>query len=292
MGGTSREGTPARYLRVDLLFPGDVILSTSAAKVSRGIRVATRGRYSHAALVINQRIWLEALEDAVAVTPISIDRVIIDRESPIGEGWLRDVSASPALDVYRHPAHAHFRSPSDPEAWVLSNRLNFLSLSETLTEYPDVRSVLRAVVGRIVDLPGVRHLLDAINTAHRGEGAGTLVPGKFCSQLVAAIYGGIEVPLFKRSRSPGRVSPNALARSLLVRQDQLVSADRGTCVSDEAERLHEVNWPATTLSREVVAQVVAGRVRARRLGRETAATTEALVRGTERIISPPKRRRR
>ena len=57
-----------RYLALDAIKAGDIILAASPTMTSYGIRAASFSRVSHAAIAIHPLIWFEALSDGVQYT--------------------------------------------------------------------------------------------------------------------------------------------------------------------------------------------------------------------------------
>src|SRR6202521_6469297 len=92
-----------RFLRLDLLQAGDVVLSTSGEHPSTTafIKAATAGPFAHAALVVSPGWWFESdlLGNFCTHVPPE-DAGFVEGKVVL----LADVSAYRRLAVYRHPA--------------------------------------------------------------------------------------------------------------------------------------------------------------------------------------------
>ena len=55
----------ARYLALDVIEPGDIVLTAELTKPSLAIRLASGSRVSHAALALHPLIWFEAVDSGV-----------------------------------------------------------------------------------------------------------------------------------------------------------------------------------------------------------------------------------
>jgi hypothetical protein len=100
----SRFKNPA--FRLDLLEPGDVVLSSSPSALSAVNRSLQWERkrilYSHAALVIDPCKWLESMGDGVLFTYLKLDKV---EDCPEGYRALHflDKTHYRSISLFRHP---------------------------------------------------------------------------------------------------------------------------------------------------------------------------------------------
>jgi hypothetical protein len=92
--------------RLDLLEPGDVVLSSSPSLLSAANRSLQwerkRTLYSHAALVIEPCKWMESMGDGVLFTYVKLDKV---EDCPDGYRALHFLSKTHyrSVSLFRHP---------------------------------------------------------------------------------------------------------------------------------------------------------------------------------------------
>lgn len=235
-------GVP-RYLRCDLLQPADVILTRSRRKPSGVVAAATRGPYSHAAIVVDNSHKFEALDDGLGFTPLELARC------ELKDGELRllaDVSEYPAILVLRHPSLEN-GCPADLGARVRDTVVAYLA-----DQYPNLDALRFTVVESALGSTLIGAALRLANTFRHEK---VLLPGPFCSMLVALVYEALDLPLFESKRNPRTVSPNALLRSKLKARPEMICAATATARNDEA-LMHELNDMHRGLDRKTILKVL------------------------------------
>jgi len=202
-----------RFVRADLLLPGDVFLSRSADKDSAWIAWATLGQFSHAAIYPAKYSYclFESSDDGVGF--VGLDVVKICRDPGQDQHIvLADVSHHQTLEIRRHPELAkHGRT--DSERREVEYRLAECLVPTYGFEYP----ALEALGNAVPYLPGwvVKPVLRTIARMRREPAA--IVPGLFCSQVVFEALKYLEAAPLRRDRPSETVSPNTLARPSLSR---------------------------------------------------------------------------
>jgi len=203
---------PRRYVRADLLLPGDVFLSRSTDKDSNWIAWATLGPFSHAAIYPAKYNYclFESSDDGVGF--VSLDVVKICRDS--GRTGVSCCSTSRIIKSWRSVAHPN--SLSVAARTVVGRRSRIacrVSGAEVWLRVPGARGSLErgAVSSRVV----VKPVLWAIARVRREPAA--VVPGLFCSQVVFEALKYLRAAPLKRDRLSETVSPNTLASPCLSR---------------------------------------------------------------------------
>lgn len=210
-----------KFLKITALRPGDVILSYGGGKISKLIATATKGPFSHAAIVRNYMQRVEALDDGVGLSNHRIDRVEWHGSNCV---LLMKISEAPTV-VLRHEA-AVMDSPVegerfDRELYRLQG-LPYADWAKFLNALPDDHFA-RAIADRIQPSDKTMEVLE----------------GRFCSECVAETYGamGWTLPRIKLDH----VSPNDLWRlrqpdgPLKVMDNLIVDADEAAVKTDDAE---------------------------------------------------------
>jgi hypothetical protein len=203
--------SPRRYVRADLLLPGDVFLSRGTDRDSNWIAWATLGPFSHAAIYPTKYNYclFESSDEGVGF--VGLDVVKICRDPGQGRHIvLVDVSHHQKLEIRRHPAVAE-RCRTDSGRQEVEDRLAECLVPRYGFEYPAYEALGNAVPY----LPGwvVKPVLWAIERM-RGEPA-AVVPGLFCSQLVFEALKYLKAAPLRRDRRSETVSPNTLASASL-----------------------------------------------------------------------------
>ena len=215
MTGTVRQSR--RYVRADLLLPGDVFLSRSTDKDSDWIAWATLGPFSHAAIYPAKYSYslFESGDDGVGF--VGLDVVKICRDPGQDQHIvLLDVSHHRKLEIRRHPALAE-RCRTDSGRREVEYRLAECLVPRYGFEYP----ALEALGNAVPYLPGwvVTPLLWTIARVRQEPAA--VVPGLFCSQVVFEALKYLRATPLRRDRLSETVSPNTLASASLSRLEEV-----------------------------------------------------------------------
>lgn len=223
------------FLDKSLLMPGDVLLTRGRPLLSKAITFVTRGRYSHAAIVLNVTSIYESRSDGIGPTPLVVSRV---------EKCQRGFRLLAPL-------------PDSSEGVVL--RCPQLNADDTLDVSKRIGEIVKPFLG--MEYPELRKLSQAINLDHRDTRWAQVVllwidrmsrpkinPSAFCSEFVSIILeelGCFPFPVMQRHAS---VSPNEFARSNLSPvPDAVVNADPTAELNHEL--LRELN-SISNISRE------------------------------------------
>jgi hypothetical protein len=210
-----------KFLKITALRPGDVILSYGGGKISKLIATATKGPFSHAAIVRNYMQRVEALDDGVGLTNHRLDRVEWHGSDCT---LLMKISEAPTV-VLRH-REAVTDNPTEAERFDRElYRLQGLP-------YADWAKFLNA----LPDDHFARPIADRIQPSDK---AMEVLEGRFCSECVAETYAamGWRLPGIKLDR----VSPNDLWRlrhpdgPLKVMDDLIVDADDAAAKAGDAK---------------------------------------------------------
>lgn len=208
MSGSPASPAAVRYVRADRLLPGDVFLSRGTDKDSNWIAWTTLGPFSHAAIYHSNHCLFESIDDGVGYTGLDIAKAC--RNPGHGAIVLLDVSQYLKLEIRRHPVLEQACATSQGRRDI-EDRLSEWLIPKNGFEYPALTALARAVpyVPSFAVLP----ILWAVA---RFQGEPTkVVPGMFCSQLVASALEDLGAyPLkrrfFDRKISPEQISPNRL----------------------------------------------------------------------------------
>ncbi len=254
------------YIDCERLQPGDVLLTAQRSPVSWVVRLATRGLFSHAALVIDRALLFEVTRDGAGYTPLSCARLEYSTDVHTVRQLHQLPSSVTRARVLRRDS---FRA-------VTPERLKALVAPFLWTQYPDLPETTA-----VFDTPAARQAAAALLRLREHLGtAPPTNPGVFCSQLVAAVYEALESPLISGMRAE-RFSPNRIARTDLADVPGAVTQPDPAAQLDE-DRRELINALRTALpfSREVLPELVAFQETVERLKRrkdeyERAAREEA-----------------
>lgn len=193
------------FIRGDLLLPGDVLLSRGVDKESDWIARVTFGPYSHAAIYHSNYCVFESIDDGVGFSKLDIAKVCTkDNRRSV----LLDVSKYPKLEIRRHPAVEKCCSTSDGQR-AIEDGLAECLIAENGLQYPPLPALARAVP--FVPSFMIYPILWGV-ARYQGE-CPKVVPGMFCSQLVAAALEHLKAaPLsnsFGIKARPEGISPNS-----------------------------------------------------------------------------------
>jgi len=193
------------YLDSRLVRPGDILLTTRRKPKSMLIRWATRSAYSHAALCLGPLLLFEALDDGLYSTPLAFGRFVDDQGHEHRKPRLPFTSAAV---LFRHP-ELEKRSALEPGRDI-ADELAAMAGTYLGLPYPQAVALLAALPPENpLQLVGLRY-----NGRFVNKEAPTNQVGLFCSELIVAIFKGLDVPLFADSRAASSVSPGALATVL------------------------------------------------------------------------------
>jgi hypothetical protein len=200
-------------IRVDRLRPGDVLLTRGSDKYSSPIASGTGGLYSHAAL------WLPRLgAEPPYAEPFDL-QLFESEDLGVGETHLAEafvttsdgqrflarlVPDALAIGLFRHP---RIEALDPAELGVAARRLRE---SDEHLGYSELDRLALAVDWS----PLLRSRLAAVLRTKDDRDI-ALVPGPFCSELVAKYFAELQLQLFDEARLPEQVGPNHLAASRL-----------------------------------------------------------------------------
>jgi len=217
------KNTYQRYLALDAILPGDVILSSARTLRSVLIRLGTGSfRASHAAIAIHPLIWFESVGSGVRYQIIEAqlvwdgERIRLAMLIPSGERYLIRRPVQPFCTA----EHAADRYSTSRQLIDVTSRFAFLN-------YARPSAFLATIRLGLGDSAFSRFLSAAMDRRHR-----IFYPGPFCSWLVAECYRDLGKDLF--GDRPHAVTPAALSRS-----SRLVSLDadlRGAARIDTTTR--------------------------------------------------------
>lgn len=209
------------HLNISVLRPGDVLLTRSSAKHFTMISLATKGPFSHSAIVVNSTSIFEADRIGSGYTPLSPDRCeIVGTE-------VRQLHRLPQVKcalVLRHPKLAEVH---DLES--LSNNLMTILYPFMGLEYSALRKLTEAW-NRDPILKGfASRILGIIDNF----GDRKFVPGPFCSELVSLLFEQMRLQCFKKQREPKTINPNTFLESILVPVKDAIRYADPDCYNDK-----------------------------------------------------------
>lgn len=216
------------YLDCAMVQPADILLTTQRHPVSAAIRTATRGPFSHAALIIERTALLEADGDGTGYTTLLYDRVEQLYDPPRGR-FLHELPAhTTCAKLLRRPGLAN-----DPAG--LFKTLQALARPFLWKEYPELCATA-AVFNK--ELPKKKAFLPFLRVLDKYAKQRPTNPGAFCSQLVAAIYEALGSPLIP-GVPPEEVSPNAIAKApgLMEMTEAITVPDESAELNDDVRAL-------------------------------------------------------
>jgi uncharacterized protein Yka (UPF0111/DUF47 family) len=186
------------------------------------IAAVTGGRFSHAA------IWLPRVEIKAHLTGIWQLELFESEDSGIGQtslpkilftehngtdelGVLLPNTADAAL--YRHPTTEVIKPK------LLEEAANRLREKEQYLGYSELDRLAQAAN----KTPWLKPYIVSFLRSHDNRDI-SLIPGSFCSELVAKYFEELELPLFHSHRSTDTVAPNDLSDSLLKEVEGAISS--------------------------------------------------------------------
>jgi len=195
-----------RMIRLDLLQPGDVILTLSLSPKSAGIVAATNQfrlsrLYSHAILVISRFHWLETDSTGAGITQVRLHKI-----EQLGSRlcWLSERCSYRKCDAFRHRDLALL---SEEDQTEVASMLLFAAYQFCGMTYPSIER-LGAASNWLSFAPNFKQQLLAL--AARQASAHVENEGPFCSELVALMYTrffGLD-PFICGAKTPAEASPN------------------------------------------------------------------------------------
>ncbi|WP_407530466.1 hypothetical protein [Methylobacterium oryzisoli] len=216
---------PRVLIKIDMLRPGDVILSrgrdlqsVKIAKFDTRRILRWKNAYSHAAVVEN------------VVSTYESDGTVIGHRNirMIGHGYINGrrenigyISGNPKfVSIYRHPELENLPKAKFEAA---------LKVVKDLTYGQNYSEVNRLVVLAKLPLPELlakptKNLLIEIVRNFERKSLHNKIPGQFCSEIVASIYQEMGLPLCGVNRVPASISPNDLAKSTLANVDSIITS--------------------------------------------------------------------
>jgi hypothetical protein len=250
-----RKGAAERtsfVLKADVVRAGDVLLtrgrglgSAAIAALSGGpglasaaIAVMMRGLFSHAA------IWLPRVTGTAALTGIFGLELFESEDSGVGETSLTKayfttrhgmqelgmlISDAAAVALFRHPMIEKL------EPRLLEDAANRLREKEQYLGYSELDRLAQAANRMPLLKPYITSFLRSQDNRDV-----TLVPGSFCSELVAKYFDELGLALFEPRRAPETVAPNDLRDSLLK---EVKGAFLDTSGLQKVEHLLQNSWP-------------------------------------------------
>lgn len=213
----------AKFLDLDVVRPGDVLLSRGRDRFSWLIAIATGGLYSHAAVFLPFRYSRGSLDSADAadfgcIDLDSTDLILVESDDHgVGKTFLRQLSIKDGANVHpnlarlpdgyktaillRHPELARV------DKGVIEQAVMIFNDTELLRHY----SSWDRLAGPLrIPVPSVQRFIGQKLTNYLGEPTGPVLPGCFCSELVAKFFQQIDIPIFEKAISPENISPNDL----------------------------------------------------------------------------------
>lgn len=199
-----------KYIRAELLKPYDVILSRGKSLNSTIIAKMNNGLYSHASLVIGALTHFEADSIGLGYTYIRISKVEIHDDCI---RWLWDISDKKEIAVYRHP---NIMSLNDSELKESIDKLIDIVTKLIGYEYPQLGKLVKAWT-KPTRYPKVKKFILDTMEKIRFKGEKKVVPGLFCSALVASCFDELGYNIFFTTIDPNEVGPNQLCNPSISR---------------------------------------------------------------------------
>lgn len=191
-----------RYLALDLIQPGDIVLSAGLTRTSIGIRLATFSRVSHVAVALHPMLWFETLASQGALYKVVEPELVWDGKNvrlamkiPRGECYfIKRLKVAPYCSD--EPIARHTFARSLMQATISFAFLNYATPDKFLP-------MLKFRLGRT---RFARFIVSHFERPYSG-----LFPGHFCSWLVTELYNELGLTLFDVDAD--RITPGAIDRS-------------------------------------------------------------------------------
>jgi hypothetical protein len=218
----------------ELLRAGDVLLTRGVGREAVAIAMGTGGPFSHAAIwlprvgnTLNaQRIaYLELFESedlGLGATPLQRVEVLVTNGSRKIGLLIPNITAA---SIYRHPGIQYL------DDTTLEHAANRLRSKEEHLGYSELDRL--ALAAKTL---GLRSFLENYLRSKDKRDV-YLVPGSFCSELVAKYFQEVKLGLFWPEKRPENVSPNDLSRSFLEHTDGIIIHDEEVVEITNVERL-------------------------------------------------------
>jgi hypothetical protein len=198
----------AKYLALDCIKPGDIILSKEKTTQSRLIRGLSFSDFSHAQIAIHPMMWFESADLGVQYQIISpnstfIPQIVWDRR----KGQFRlglELKGGNNFEVKRLSDAVDLKTRLDEHKFA--NKLIDVTSKYAFLNYAKLDKFLPLLRFKL----GERRFFSLLANAF-DKGGVEFYPGPFCSWLVASCYQDMGLSLFDVDAQ--RISPGALQRN-------------------------------------------------------------------------------
>ena len=189
-----------RWIALDVLQPGDIVLTGSRESASTLIQIATGSRYSHAALIVDPLLWFESVQQGVRFT---VPQAFLAET----RGMLRCLTEVPAATWIRVQRPNNLHGCSQDRLYSVQNALISSTAKQFLLDYPGYENFLDIV--RF----GLGKTKFAMEVARRLSRRKTIqYPGLFCSAVAIQSLRDAGVNAMQ-GRVCSTVTPGRIAKS-------------------------------------------------------------------------------
>lgn len=197
----SRNAHRDLYLVSEYLRPGDVLLTQGITFKSTMIADATKGPFSHAAIVDSRYSVIESLGDGIGHSFLETGR--FEKRSHGRNSRMIRLSNTSKAVLLRHP---EFVSTSTKLETELMNVINSASQPYIGMHYPHVLKLATA----LPDQNPIKILYEKYRKIRNNRAPPPDFESPFCSALIVLIFQALQLKLFKKQAKHDAVSPNRL----------------------------------------------------------------------------------
>ena len=217
------------YLNHRLVMPGDVLVSLSRGVMPKIVSKATRGDYWHAALCLAPTLLYEADRKGVYSTPLEFT-CFVDQAGKSRFGLLL-----PHITKAKLLRHDSISARLQKEYYEVQDDFAYIAAEYFTRPYSELGRLLCALppqnpLQRIGEKYETKLLKNSLGKKGRRI---------FCTELIAAIYEKLGIPLFKVNKPPVTVNAAALADESELKEvpDAVLAGKPRPCSGEEGAKV-------------------------------------------------------
>ncbi len=208
-----------KYLRIDLLQPGDIILTRGNCLKSKIIN-SLGSKYTHASFVVSPLLRFEASLKGLFYSPANVNRIFENYDSYV---FLEDVSKYQEISVIRHNLQFPFYKPREYNLSTFQRRLTLNHIVDSIKlngfEYPSLK-IFKDFVKQSESSTIKKWLYNLALSTQDNE---IINSGYYCSQLVLKLYDNIKFfPVGNKETYLNVVTPDDLLKFNFTKMKSIV----------------------------------------------------------------------
>lgn len=224
------------YIRAEMLQPLDVILLRGKRPFEKKTAGYLGGSYSHAEIVVNKTMRFDSVKYGIRFRPVKFSKCKAHDNHIY---FLEKIDKFAIFDVYRHK---NLKDINKNRLEVFQRDLIETLIPFHLDQYPSVKT-FHGIINKL--RPDKMIFAKILLKAYEPVEGKKIIPGPFCSELVAKVFDYLKLELFSSDQEAKLISPNDLAKSKLQKLEdetyKLTEADLQGL--DELRLLKYANMP-------------------------------------------------